>query len=453
MNGKPRILVVDDEKIVRDSLYHWFSEDGYSVETAEDGREALRKFQEGAWDVLLADIKMSGMDGLELQQKVRAIDPELPIIIMTAYASVDTAVRALKNGAYDYIVKPFDPEDLEHVVRSAAERRHLLRENAKLKQHIETLSEEGIDNIIGETPQIQQVKKLIRTVAAADTTVLVCGESGTGKELVARAIHQASPRRHMPLVAVNCAGLPETLIESELFGHEKGAFTGAEFKRKGKFELADSGTIFIDEIGDISPKTQIDLLRVLEEKSFTRIGGTQPIDADFRVVAATNRDLKKRVEENKFRIDLYFRINVFSIILPPLREHVADIPVLVDHFLRKSATALGKPVPDMSKAALDALMAHDWPGNIRELENAIERGLLVQKGDKITAEDLPIRPSDIALSGNGLSMEETAKRHIQAVLDQMGGNVAQSARALQIDRVTLYNKIKKYGLRRQQPGS
>lgn len=449
MSEQARLLVVDDEQVVRESLYHWFTQDGYCVDTADNAKAALQKLRDVAWDVLLVDIKMPGMDGLQLHAKVKALDPDLPVIIMTAYASVDTAVRALKEGAYDYIVKPFDPEELEHVVRGAAERHKLVRENARLKQHIEAIAEEGISEIIGKSPQIQQVKELIRTVAGSDTTVLIIGESGTGKELVARAIHHAGPRRQMPLVSVNCAGLPETLVESELFGHEKGAFTGAEYKRKGKFELADGGTIFIDEIGDISAKTQIDLLRVLEEKAFTRIGGSTQVASDFRVIAATNQDLKALMEQGRFRRDLYYRINVFTIALPPLRERRGDIPLLVDHFMAVSANALKKPLCRVSQDALDVLMTYDWPGNIRELENAIERGMLVQKGDELCAADLPISNTGAKPSGNSRSLEEIESRHIQEVLDSLDGNIAQAARVLAIDRVTLYNKIRKYDLKRQ----
>jgi DNA-binding NtrC family response regulator len=445
---KPTILIVDDETVVRESLFHWFSEDGYDVDTAPDATEALKHFESRPSDVLLLDIKMPGMDGLELHRRLRGIDPDVAIIIMTAYASVDTAVRALKDGAYDYIVKPFDPDTLTHVIRGALERRRLMRENRSLKDRIDTLSDDGMEEIIGETPQMKQVKGLIRTVAPSDATVLVTGESGTGKELVARAIHRGSPRKHMPLVAVNCAGLAEGLIESELFGHEKGSFTGAEAKRKGKIEIADGGTLFIDEIGDISPKTQVDLLRVLEEKAFTRVGGNHAIKSDFRVIAATNRDLHKRMEEHKFRTDLYYRINVFNIALPPLRERTADIPLLVNHFLEQAANSMGRPRCSVSGEAMARLMAQDWPGNIRELRNALERGMLVQQDGIIRPEDLPLAPEDPHHDGDTLSLEATERRHIQNVLDMMEGNVTKAARSLGIDRVTLYNKIKKYGLKR-----
>ena len=457
MGSKPRILVVDDEAVVRESLREWFAEDGYPVDIAEDAREALKKIQEASWDILLVDIKMPGMDGLELQRKVKQIAPDAVVIIITAYASVDTAVQALKEGAYDYITKPFDPDDLERLINKAAERQQLVRENEQLRGRIEAIVHEDMPEIIEESAEVQRVKEMIRTVAETDATVLITGESGTGKELVAKAIHRAGARLHMPLVPVHCAGLPEGLIESELFGHEKGAFTGAEYRRKGRFELADGGTIFFDEIGDISLKTQIDLLRVLEEKAFTRIGGNNPIHADFRVITATNQDLPRAVQQGRFRQDLYYRINVFTIDLPPLRERRSDIPILAQYFLQKSAREMGRRTNRVSQKAMQCLMAHTWPGNVRELENAIERAVVVQKGEEILPGDLPLlegteppsRPDAEAPSrSEALSLAEQEKHHIQGVLDRMEGNVSRAAKALEIDRVTLYNKIRKYGLKR-----
>ncbi|MDA0748312.1 MAG: sigma-54 dependent transcriptional regulator [bacterium] len=450
MNSKPRILIVDDEQVVRESLYEWFTEDGYPVDTAADGKQALNMLQESAWDILLIDIKMPGMDGMELQQKIKQIDPSIVIIIMTAYASVDTAVQALKEGAFDYVTKPFDPDDLENLINNAAERQHLARENRRLKQTIESISKSEMGEIVGESEGIQKVKDLIRTVGPTDTSVLISGESGTGKELVAKAIHQQSPRRHMPLVTAHCAGLPEGLIESELFGHEKGAFTGAEYRRKGKFELADGGTIFFDEIGDISLKTQIDLLRILQEKNFTRIGGNRPIEIDFRVIAATNRDLEVAVQKDKFRLDLYYRINVFCIHLPPLRERATDIPLLAQFFLEKAAKEMGKQASRISQAAMDRLYSYPWPGNVRELQNAMERAVVVENGEEIKPEDLPLPEGAPPEKGDDLSLAEQEKHHIQAVLDRMEGNVSRAAKALQIDRVTLYNKIRKYDLKRPE---
>ncbi|MBT4501961.1 MAG: sigma-54-dependent Fis family transcriptional regulator [Gemmatimonadetes bacterium] len=451
MAVKPRILIVDDEKVVRESLYEWFTEDGYQVDTADSGRQALERLQESTCDILLVDIKMPGMDGLELQRKVQQIAPEAVIIIMTAYASVDTAVQALKAGAYDYITKPFDPDDLERIVNKAAERQQLVRENVLLKEQLVAVSE-GDGELIGTSSGIEKVREMIQHVGDTDTTVLITGESGTGKELVARAIHRASTRRHMPLVTVNCAGLPEGLIESELFGHEKGAFTGAQYRRKGKFELADGGSIFFDEIGDISPKTQVDLLRVLEEKMITRVGGTQILPVDFRVIAATHRNLKQAVEQNLFRLDLFYRLNVFTISIPPLRERRSDIPLLARHFLTKSAREMGRPTSRISPAAMQLLSDYAWPGNVRELENAIERAVVLQREEEIQLEDLPMTPSAAPLlaPAGELSLEEMERHHIQQVLDQMSGNVSKAARTLGIDRVTLYNKIRKYDLKRNQ---
>ncbi|MFA6108195.1 MAG: sigma-54 dependent transcriptional regulator [Candidatus Latescibacterota bacterium] len=447
MARKPRLLVVDDEQVVRESLREWFAEDGYTVAAAASGREALQAVTQAPWDILLIDIKMPGMDGLELQRKLKEVTPDAVIVIMTAYASVDTAVQALKDGAYDYITKPFDPEELERIVTKAAERQQLLRENQQLKEQIAAATD-GTDELIGRSPELEQVRTLVRSVAPTDTTVLITGESGTGKELVARAIHRASPRRAMPLVVANCAGLPEGLIESELFGHERGAFTGAQYRRKGKFELADGGTIFFDEIGDISPKTQIDLLRVLEDKQITRVGGNQTLAVDFRVIAATNRNLAEAVAQGSFRLDLYYRLNVFSITLPPLRIRRSDLELLARHFLERSAREMGRPARGFSPEALALLTGYDWPGNVRELQNVIERAVVLQRGELIQAADLPLSVPGTPPAAAALSLEEVEKRHIQQVLDQLGGNVSRAARVLGIDRVTLYNKIRRYDLRR-----
>jgi DNA-binding NtrC family response regulator len=452
MEEKPRILVVDDEQVVRESLFEWFTEDGYPVDMAEDAREAIRKLQAASWDILLVDIKMPGMDGMELQQKIKEIDPGAIVVIMTAYASVDTAVRALKEGAFDYVTKPFDPDDLQQIVNRAAEHQKLSKANHGLHEKVETLSSEDMPEIVGDSPGINEVKELIRTVAGTDATVLIIGDSGTGKELVAKAIHQESPRRAMPLVTAHCAGLPEGLVESELFGHERGAFTGAEYKRKGKFELADGGTIFFDEVGDIGLKTQIDLLRVVEEKTFTRLGGTQPIKVDFRVIAATNRDLTKAVAQEQFRMDLFYRLNVFSIKLPPLKDRASDIPLLAQYFLEKSAKAMNRQATRIHNRAIQRLMSYDWPGNVRELENAIERAVVIQKGEEILADDLPLSRQEVAMTpkppSEAESLAEHEKYYIQDVLNRTEGNVSRAARILQIDRVTLYNKIRKYQLKR-----
>jgi DNA-binding NtrC family response regulator len=445
MNSKASILIVDDENVVRDSLGKWFEEEGYSVETASTARDALLKLPSQRWDLALLDIKMPGMDGLELQRKIREVDPEIIMIIMTGYASVETAVQALKDGAYDYIMKPFDPDDLAHAVRKALEHRRTKQENVWLR---ESLAEVQPRDLVGQSPPMQKVLELVRTVASTDTTVLIQGESGTGKELVARAIHNLSPRRFMPLVAIHCGALTETLLESELFGHEKGAFTGAQYRKKGKFEVAEGGTVFLDEISDISLKTQTDLLRVLQEKEVTRVGGTQTIKVDFRAIAATNKDLEAVVREGSFRPDLYYRLNVFGITVPPLRARMEDIPLLADHFLRKYARAMNKHFTGISRSALDVLMNYHWPGNVRELENAIERALVIGREPEVQASDFPLQISAGPQPLSGLSLEEVERAHIRQVLESCDWNQTRAAKVLKIDRVTLYNKIKKYGFKK-----
>ena len=446
MNSAISILIVDDEKIVRDSLSKWFREDGYTVGSAEDAASALRQMQAKKWDILLLDIKMPGVDGIELQQRIKEIDPNATIIFITAHASVDTAVQALKSGAFDYVTKPVDPDYLSHLISNAVRQRVLANENLKLKEQISEFSK--ADEIIGESPCMQKVYELIRTVASTDTTVMIRGESGTGKELIARAIHSNSSRRYFPIVPVNCGAMPEGLLESELFGHERGAFTGAQYRRKGKLELADGGTLFLDEVGNIDMKTQMDLLRVIETKQFTRLGGNDVIKVDFRIICATNKDLEKAVAEGSFREDLYYRINVFSIFIPPLRERKGDIPVLANFFVKKYARTMGRQISSICADAMDALVRHDWPGNVRELENAIERAMVVGKPPAIRGEDLPFQLLErrtVPASGSLAAMERT---HIAATLEQNHWNISRSAEILQIDRVTLYNKIEKYGLKK-----
>jgi DNA-binding NtrC family response regulator len=447
-SGNIRILVVDDEPVVRDSLSSWFEDEGYEVGSAESAKEALKRFQDGVWDVALLDIKMPGMDGLELQKKIHEIDSNVTIIIMTAYASVQTAVDALKAGAYDYIVKPFDPDQLAHVIRNATEHKQLVKESEQLRRRLDEEAKEH--NIVGESPQMRRVMELVRQVARTDSTVLIRGESGTGKELIARSIHAHSRRRYMPIVTVNCGALPEGILESELFGHEKGAFTGAQYKRKGKFEMADGGTIFLDEIGDIGPKTQSDLLRVLEEKKITRVGGNQEIAVDFRVIAATNRDLEQCVKEGVFRQDLYYRLNVFSIDVPPLRDRPEDILPLAGHFLQKFNAAMGKRVQGFDGEADKLLLSHSWPGNVRELENAIERAMVVCKGERIRPADFPFFRKTVVEERELPSLAEIEREHIFRALTGTGWNVSKTAKILEVDRVTLYNKIKKYGLKRPE---
>jgi DNA-binding NtrC family response regulator len=441
-----RILVVDDEQIVLRSLAEWFRDDGYFVGTASSAKEALAKLTEELWDIFLLDIKMPGMSGLELQEKIREVRPDGIVIIMTAFASVDSAVKALKQGAYDYLTKPFDPEHVGHLIRNAIERKSLTKENVKLKESIDAAMPPH--DIIGGSTGMKKVIEAIDTVAPAETTVLVRGESGTGKELVAKAIHARSRRRYMPLVILNCGALPEGILESELFGHEKGAFTGAQYRRKGKLELADGGTLFLDEIGDISQKMQINLLRVLEEKKIRRVGGEREIDVDFRLVAATNKDLEACVAAGDFRADLYYRLNVFAIQIPPLRDRRLDIPLLADHFLKKYTRTTNKHIESISPDALEKLTSNSWPGNVRELENAIERAVVVCKSNMITPEHFPMAARQVQQSSGGKTLEEMECDHISAMLTETEWNISQAARLLNIDRVTLYRKIKKYNLKK-----
>jgi len=444
---KVSILIVDDEFSVRDSLYNWFSVEGYRVDTAENGEEALKKLQEGPWDIALLDVKMPGMDGIELQKHIRKIDKTIVIIFLTAYATVDTAVEAMRDGAFDYISKPVDPDKLSVLVRNAVNHRRLVAENIQLKQKVEELALQ--DEIVGESPQIKKIQEMIEVVAQTDATVLIRGESGTGKELVAQAIHAKSNRRYFPIISINCGSLAEGLLESELFGHEKGAFTGAQYKRKGKLEMANGGTIFFDEIGNISAKMQMDLLRVIETKQFTPIGSNKIINVDFRVIAATNTDLERAVAEKNFREDFYYRLNVFSIHIPPLRERTADIPLLGYYFLRKYANSMNKKVTEISPEAMKLLTQYDWPGNIRELRNTIERALVVVgKKGRIEPEDLNLLTSHRQDVTEIDSLEDLEKFHIQRVLERTNGNISRSAEILKIDRVTLYNKIKKYNIQR-----
>lgn len=383
------------------------------------------------------------MDGLEMHRRIKAIDSDVIVIVMTAFASVETAVQALKDGAFDYVTKPFDPDDLSHLIRNAANQISLKDENEALKNRVVSL--ENIEDIVGNSKAMLKVLKEVENVAQSNSSVIITGESGTGKELIARAIHSNSARKFFPLVTVHCGALSEDLLESELFGHEKGAFTGAMFNRKGRFEMADGGTIFLDEIATISGKMQIELLRVLESKTFVRVGGNKEIKSDFRVICATNRNLKKLVEEGTFREDLYYRLNVVNITIPPLRERREDIPMLVQHFIKKYCTSMSRDLISIDQAALKRIEEYDFPGNVRELENMIERAIVVGNGKEIRLKDLPFEKDIIADSNDSLS--ELEKKYIQQTLDKYNWNISRSAKALKIDRVTLYNKIKKYQLK------
>jgi DNA-binding NtrC family response regulator len=444
MTPKASLLVVDDELIVRDSLDKWFREEGYDVTVAESAQEALARMAAKRFDLALVDIKMPGTDGVELQRRMHEIDGDMLVIMMTGYASVETAVAALKNGAYDYVSKPFDPDDIAHTVHNALAHKLAQQENARLRETVASVVRP--QEIVGQSPGMVRVFEAIQTVGPTDATVLITGESGTGKELCARAIHAASPRHYNPLVVLHCGALAETLLESELFGHEKGAFTGAQYRKKGSFEVADGGTVFLDEVGDITLKTQTDLLRVLQEREITRVGSTHPIHVDFRCIAATNKNLERLVEEGRFRPDLYYRLNVFQIPLPPLRERKSDIPVLVEHFIRKFSASMNKRIIRVSPAAMALLDRYQWPGNIRELENAIERAMVVAQEPEIGEEDFALRLPVAEHSPR--TLEEIERAHILAVLDDCKGNQTLASEVLDIDRVTLHNKLKKYGWKR-----
>ena len=446
MKQKHKILVVDDEKIVRESLYHWFEDEGYSVETAEDAIAALKLFEKGKYDLILLDMKMPGMSGIELLTKIKEIDLDCIVILITAFASVPTAIQALKEGAYDYVTKPVDPDELNHLVKNALEQKSLKDENYLLKNKIEQMIIP--ENLIGESEEMLKIFELINSVAQTDTTVMIRGESGTGKELVAKAIHLNSKRKYFPIVTVNCGAIAESLLESEFFGHEKGAFTGANYRRKGKFEMANGGTIFLDEIGSISPKMQVELLRIIETKKFSRVGGNEVIYSDFRVIAATNEALEERVKEGKFREDLYYRLNVFTLFIPPLRERKKDLAPLAYHFLKKFTSAMNKNITKISDDAMDFILNYEWHGNVRELENAIERAVVVGKGNKIELNDLPFTKNNIDSDTGVLSLSDIEKKHIEKILHLNNWNINRSAEILGIERATLYSKISKYGLKK-----
>jgi DNA-binding NtrC family response regulator len=439
---KPKLLIVDDELSVRDSLGKWFREEGYEIGTAENASDALLRMAEQKWDIGLLDIKMRGTDGIELQKKMHEIDSAMITIMMTGYASVETAVQALKNGAYDYVTKPLDPDEIAHLVKKALTHKQAQEENLRLREQVVEATRPN--EIVGQSAAMQQVFHAIETVGPTDATVLITGESGTGKELVARAIHHAGSRRFHPLVAIHCGALTETLLESELFGHEKGAFTGAQYRKKGKFEIAEGGTVFLDEIGDISLKTQTDLLRVLQEREIVRVGGNQPIKVDFRCVAATNKDLQLLIDEGKFRPDLFYRLNVFRIEMPALRERKEDIPLLVDHFVHKFSQSMNKKISRVTPEAMYVLQQYNWPGNVRELENAVERAMVVAKEPELREQDFTLKPRN-GVQAEGRSLEEIEKAYILRVLEENNWNQTRAAEVLEIDRVTLHHKIKKYG--------
>jgi len=454
MSAKARIVVIDDEVNAATALETLLREDGYEVEKANDAKGGLRLLEHFDPDLVLTDLRMPGMDGIELLAKIKELRPDTMVILMTAYGTVKTAVRAMKLGAEDYLGKPIDVEELEVVLQKALERKSLLLETRTLRERV--ARKYHVDNLVGESPGMLQALDVIKQVAPSSASVLLLGESGTGKEVFAQALHQLSPRRHKPFIRVACAALPETLLESELFGHEKGSFTGAVATRPGRFELADGGTLFVDEIGDISPTVQVKLLRFLEEREFERVGGNKTFKVDVRIVAATHRDLKQKIADGSFREDLYYRLNVIEVTIPPLRERNHDIPLLAMHFLRKFAEANGKELRGISDEALALLVSHGWPGNVRELENAIERAVVLATGDTLTPAHFPTlrraaagapaagpeTPSGIAIPGSTLAAIE--REAILRTLEAVGGSTSKAATMLDISPRKIQYKVKEY---------
>ena len=442
------ILVVDDDAVARQLLADALKKEGYEVDIAAGGADAIALGRRKRFDAVLTDIKMGEVDGLAVLREFRQCSPETAIVLLTAFGSMDGAVEAIKQGAYDYLAKPFRKEDIKLVVRRSLEHSRLVRENARIR---EELRERHGSPLIGSSPAILEVYKLVARVSSGKSTVLLEGESGTGKELVARAIHTNSPRRGRPFVPVNCAALTETLLESELFGHEKGSFTGAVAAKRGLFEAADEGTLFLDEIGDIGPALQVKLLRVIQEQEVRHVGGTASIKVDVRIVAATNRDLAQMVKEGKFREDLFYRLNVVRIVVPPLRERREDIPMLAHHFLQKASSANSQPVRGFVPETMALLERYAWPGNVRELENVVERTVSLAPGPLIMPDDLPetVRKAEAAPARGAealLSLDEVEKRHLNRVLRETDGNKVRAAKILGIDRRTLYRMAERFGI-------
>jgi DNA-binding NtrC family response regulator len=452
MKTKWQILVVDDEEVMRESLAAWLAEDGYQVDTAESGRRAVEMAQETDYAIYFIDLKMpGGMDGIETMMDIRRLRKDAPVVIVTAYATVDTAISAIKEGALEYIVKPCNPQEISLLVERIIKVKNLQRENAILRQQLQRKYQ--YRDIVTKNPRMQEILHLTAEIASLRSTVLIRGESGTGKELIARAIHFSGDRASKPFITVSCAALAESLLESELFGYEKGAFTGAAGQNRGKFELADEGTIFLDEIGDIPPKLQADLLRVLQERCFYRLGGTAEIRVDVRVVAATHKNLAEEVREGRFRGDLFYRLNVIEINIPPLRHRREDIPLLANHLVERISHEVRKEITDISESALKLLLNYDWPGNVRELENSLERAIVTCRNHVLTENDFGFLATAKAQKGwtvpVGMTLQEIEKLAIIATLDRTQGNIKEAAGMLGIDRSTLYDKIKRYEIGRR----
>ncbi|GMQ79786.1 MAG: sigma-54-dependent response regulator transcription factor ZraR [Thermodesulfobacteriota bacterium] len=449
---KPKIMVVDDETEHLKMLEAVLSAEGYEVHLADDGVSAIASVEEQFFDIVLMDVRMNRVGGIEALKRVKDISPEIPVIMMTAYASVGTAVDALKSGAYDYLTKPLDIDELKILVKKTLRHRQLEQENIYLKERLKDRYD--FSNIIGQSPAMQELFEIMSLAAPSDATLLIIGESGTGKELIANAVHQNSPRRDESLIKVNCAALPDTLLESELFGHEKGAFTGALKSKKGRFHLAHKGSIFLDEIAEMAPTTQAKILRVLQEREFEPIGSQNTVKVDTRVIAATNKNLEEEIQKGRFREDLYFRINVVPLNVPPLRSRREDIPLLADFFLKKYTGKNRKLVKGFVPRAMDLLMRFEWPGNVRELENMVERAVIMTRSDMITPEEFPDtlrslgheeQSSNVDLSA-GRSLKEVEREMILRTLEMTGGNRTHASRILGISRRTLQLKLKDYGI-------
>jgi DNA-binding NtrC family response regulator len=456
MNDSIRILVVDDEASQRELVSGYLKKQGFEVFTAAGGESALELFRQAPMELILTDQRMPGLSGLDLLKAAREINPETQVIVMTAYGSVETAVEAMRDGAADYVAKPLNLDELRQKIQRIVEQHRLYAENRALREELK--SRHRIEGIIGESGQMVEVISLVQRVAASEATVLIRGESGTGKELIAKAIHYASPRAARPLVRVNCAALPENLLESELFGHEKGSFTGAISTRKGRFELADTGTLFLDEIGDLPLHLQAKLLRVLQEREFERVGSSQPIKVNVRILSATHRDLESLMRAGQFRDDLYYRLNVVTILVPPLRERRQDLPPLMDHFLKLFAAKNGKSLRGFSRAARDALLRYDYPGNVRELENLLERAVVLCRGDVINRGDLPLMlddPDALSEAQTQLTaaVEGLERRMIREALKRANGVQTRAAELLGVTERALRYKLKKYGLQGEDADS
>ena len=445
--SEPSILVVDDEIAAQRALIQALKREKYHVEGATSATEALRKLTEKNYDLVITDIRMERMDGMELMRQVRARWPDTLVIVMTAFASIDTAIRSIHEGAYDYLSKPYEVDDLRLTVRRALEQSRLVRENLELRQSIVEEKDQGVE-MIGMSPQMIEVYKMIARVAPTGATVLIEGESGSGKELVARAIHANSERAAFPFIALNCGAVSETLLETEMFGHVKGAFTGASYAKQGMFESANRGTVFLDEISETSANMQTKLLRVIEEREVQRVGSMERTPVDIRIIAATNRSLRKLVMEGAFREDLFYRLNVVNITVPPLRERMADLPLLFDHFLKRHSRRIGRRVAAHPEV-VEMLSSHGWPGNVRELENMVERAIALNTSGMLTAADfgeyISRKESRSALfSGDLVSLEEIERQYISHVIERCNGNMSRAAEVLQIDRRTLYRMMERF---------